>query len=970
MKMKRITSLLLTVLLVLGGINFTAIGASAADIYKDAKGKYESYFEAEYNSAEDRIAAMELYAVVDGMEIYCDSFSGEVAVKDLASGQVLLTNPYSVGSSKASKTQKEELLSQIIVEYSDNDQSKFLYSFKDAMDPTTYSRQIKVERIKNGLRVEYSLGSEQTRLLVPKQISRERFQTEILANVTDSDARSKLTAFYSLKDPSSVDKQAMKEAMYERWPITEKMAIYVLPITGHGAVTDKDQKDIEAIIKQYCPGYTFEDLDYDHTMTQFVGVDVEPVNFKMALEYTIDNGQLVVTLPANGILYNEEEYTLENITILPYMGAGTNPNSGYTFLPDGSGAIFKFEELAQNTTTIFTELYGVDYAYQTITGTYQQPGRVPVFGIVENEDIYKTVAVEKEVPAEETDEETANVVGDVTTEAGDTAENTEAATEIEYVKEFVRNQDRGFVAIIEEGEAMTTLATYHGGAMHEYNTIQMTVTPRPKDSYKLSTAISVGSSDIWTVISERRYTGNYKIRYIMLTDEDLAAEKNLTGTYEASWKGMAEAYRDYLIDNGVLTKMTDADLGDGIPLYIETFGAIESIEKILSIPVTVMTAMTSFEDVQTMYNELSSEGIKNINFKLTGYANGGMKPTVPYKLKWESAVGGADGFEELLADAKEKDYGIYPDFDFAYINDTAMFDGVSLKKHAVKSIDNRYTSKRIYSAARQSYATYYQLAMSPAYYYRFIDKLAESYTDYEPIGISVSTLGNTLNSDFDKKEPYNREDSKNFTIDAFESLGASYKNVMTEGGNAYVWKESDHILGIPLDSSRYNIATYTVPFIGYVLHGYKNFTGSAINMAGDIRYEVLKCIENGAYMYFIMSYDNTELLKEDELLSKYYSIRYDIWYEDVVELYKELNAILEPLQTQAIVDHQFLVGQRVLGEDEVMDTENMDKYTTMDDGRIVKVTYEDGTTFILNYNYFDITVEGQTIEAYGYVKLN
>ena len=73
------------------------------------------------------------------------------------------------------------------------------------------------------------------------------------------------------------------------------------------------------------------------------------------------------------------------------------------------------------------------------------------------------------------------------------------------------NQDRGYFAIIEEGDAMTQLSTYHGGAFHEYNTVKMTVTPRPKDSYNLATAISVGSNTTWTVVSQRRYTGNFKM---------------------------------------------------------------------------------------------------------------------------------------------------------------------------------------------------------------------------------------------------------------------------------------------------------------------------------------------------------------------------------------------------------------------------------------------------------------------------
>lgn len=961
MKIKRILSLLFAVLMVLGSFNLAAVqtfaALSAADIVADDIDLLTTVF----NSAEDRIAAMTHFVTVGDMEIYADDYSGEVAVKNTASGQILLTNPYGVGASKASNTQKYQLLSQLIVYYTDNTTQKTMTSYEEG----SMRGQVKVNRIKNGIRVEYSLGSEQTRLLVPKLISKDRFRSEILSNVTEPDARKKLTTFYQLKDPATEKNDKMKQAYYDRWPITKEMPIYVLPTDGNGAVGTQDQKEIEAIIKQYCPGYTFEDLDYDHGLTQFEGEDREPANFKLALEYTIDEGELVVTQPANGITYNEEEYSLDYVEILPYMGASKNPNSGYTFLPDGSGAIFDTQDLdTGSATTITAPVYGIDYAFQTIKGSYEQNVVAPVFGLVENEEIYKTVEKQVEVQVEKEVE--------TTDENGETVVTTENVTEIKttYEKEYVGNQDRGYFAIIEEGDAMTQLSTYHGGAFHEYNTVKMTVTPRPKDSYNLATAISVGSNSTWTVVSERRYTGNFKIRYIMLTDQTVAEANGLADTYKPSWLGMGDAYRDYLIEAGVLTKLTEEELGEGIPIYVETFGAIENIEKILSIPVTVMTAMTSFEDVQTMYADLSSEGIKNINFKLTGYANGGMKSTVPYRLKWEKAVGGEDGFEELVADAKENNYGVYPDFDFAYINETGMFDGVSLKKHAVKSIDNRYTSMRVYSAARQNYATYYQMAMSPAYYYRFIDKLAKKYTEYDPIGISVSTIGYTLNSDFDKKEPYNREDGKNFTVDAFATLAETYGSVMTSGGNSYTWAYADHILDMPLDSSRYIKATYTVPFIGYVLHGYKNFTGSAINMAGDIRYEMLKCIENGAYMYFILSYDNTELLKEDEQLSKYYSIRYDIWHDDVIELYNELNAVLEPLQTKEIVDHQFLIGERVLDEGEQIDRENMDKYKTMDDGRIVKVTYEDGTTFILNYNYFDVMVEGIEVDAYGYVKIN
>ena len=952
MKIKRIISMLLTVLMLFGTMSsLLVISPAAAEEKEFDSDKANSYYMGtNFATAEERVAAMTLYSVVGNMEIYCDAVSGEVAIRDAVTGQILLTNPAGIAGIKANEAQKQELLSQIIIKYMDNGSEKSMTSYKDA----ALRGQIKVSNIKNGIRVEYSLGNEQTRLLAPRLIEASRFESLILSKVTGEDKKI-LTAFYSKKDPNDPplafkDKpEIYQQALYENFPITKEMAVYVLPTES----TQADLRRMETIIKTYCPEYTFEQLDYDHQLTKANVSEREPANFKLALEYTIDGGDLIVTLPANGIRYNEAEYTLSNIKILPYMGAAMNPNTGYTFLPDGSGAIFKFEDLpTDSATTVTAGVYGTDYAYQTITGSYEQTVRVPVFGLVED------IAVAAKDDA----------VVDEPVDFGEAVEGAEASDEAEEVVLYTdSNGDtvtRGFVAIIEEGDAMTTLSTYHGGAFHPYNTVQMTVVPRPKDSYNLLTAISVGANSTWTVVSERRYTGNYKIRYQMLTDPDVAEENGIEDSYDTSWQGMAEAYRDYLIKNEVISKITSPD--KDIPLYIETFGSMETVEKILSIPVDVKVALTTFDQVKEMYTELHSAGVNNINFKLTGYANGGMYSQMPYKLNWEKSVGGNDGFEELLADAKDKGYGVYPDFDFAYLN-VSSSPGVTLKNHVVKAIDNRYANKRVYSAARQNYATFYQLAMSPAYYYRFIDKFETYYQDYDPIGISVATLGYALNSDFDKKEPYNREDSKNFTINAFESLDKSYESVMTEGGNAYTWKYADHILNIPLDSSRYISSSYTVPFIGYVLHGYKNFTGNAINMAGDIQYEILKCIENGAYLYFILSYDNVELLKEDEYLSRYYSIRYDIWKEDTVELYMELNGILAGLQDKEIVGHEFLIGERIPEEDEIRTEANAASFITADDGRIVKVTYEDGTTFILNYNYFAITVDGHTVDAYGYL---
>ena len=300
-----------------------------------------------------------------------------------------------------------------------------------------------------------------------------------------------------------------------------------------------------------------------------------------------------------------------------------------------------------------------------------------------------------------------------------------------------------------------------------------------------------------------------------------------------------------------------------------------------------------------------------------------MYSSVPYKLEWEKSVGGDDGYEDLLDYSAEKGFEIFPEFNFVYTRQDNMFDGLTLKKHIVKSINDTYMARRYYSATRQTHVGRFELAISSAYYNHFYDKLTtnllKNYEDTAALkAISVSTLGTELNSDFDEDEPYNREDAKKHTQALFANIDEDYDLVMTEGANAYTWKYVDYIINTPLDSSRYNMSANAVPFIGVVLHGSVEFAGTPLNMEGNIGYSMLKAIENGAGLYFVLCYENYEELKEDNRLQEYYSVRYDILKDDVIKYYTILNDLTKDLQLQKIVGHQFLIGERIPDADEVI----------------------------------------------------
>ena len=1032
MNMKRIVCALLSLLMAFGVFVPSAIepvSAAWEDKVDEDGNPIIDYFNAEYDSPKEKLADMVLVKEQSGHQIWFEEFTGEIAYVDLASGQILFSNPWDVAQTynKASKNTKPELLSQILISYVDNGQTKYMNSYNDA----ALRGQIQMKNIKNGIRVEYTIGEEQTIRLVPRMIERSRFEELIRDQITDEWIRNKVTSYFSAKFSSTenISKRALLE-MQLKYPITKEIDIYVCKQD----ISARELKQLEGYIKTYCTTYTYEDLDADHAQCGYVGSDAAPPLFKMAIEYTITaDGDLQASLPANGIRFDESVYKLGDITLLPYMGAGANEYNGYTFVPDGSGALVRYEDVKGLVYNIYGQLYGVDYAYHTISNQHTEVMRWPVFGNVTNMEIPYTDKVTVVVKDEYIDEN-GNVVPAVTKEV---------------TQRMVRVEDMGVFGIITQGESLATLVSAHGGALHAFNTVHAKFTPRPSDKYNLSESMSTADANAtWTVESDRKYTGRITVLYKMLTDAQVAEQKNLTDYYSADYMGMVNAYRDYLYGNGTLTTLTDTT--DDIPLYLEVFGSMETTERRFSFPVTVDTPLTTFEDIKTMHKELTESGVGRLNFRLVGFANGGMNATVPYKLNWVDVLGGADGFADIVKYASENGIGLYPDFDFAYVTRTELGDGMSLRKYAVKTIDDRYTSRRTYDAATQTFTSNFSLCISPSAYEHFYNKFTKNYQKYNPVGISVSTLGTELNSDFDEDEPYNREDSKNFTVEILERIDKEYASVMADGGNAYTLPYVDHIMNMSMDSSNYLKASQAIPFMGMVLHGAKYFAGTPINMEGDVDSAILKAIENGAGLYFTLSYQNTNKLKESKELSQYYSVSYEIWKEELIEHYNTLNEAIGDLQTSLIIDHEFIYGERIPDADELAadeeaerleaeakaeaeaiakekeeraqkyeemhaaladgddtaeddktpaskDTATEDetedaaegeaeeeestllgdyeatKYTTTL-GSIVAVTYDAGVTFLLNYNSFDVTVQynGQTytLAALGFVRID
>ncbi len=918
---------------------------SADENIWDTKGP--AYMSVSFSSVKSRILgntsldALELYlepTAAIPYAMYVDKLTGEVIVlrckapnadgkfETSADGVYLYqsywcSNPYNAGAStspsKSASTDsiKRQLYSQIIIKYVDKSSSNTeneMNSYKDS----AVNNQITVKKIANGIRVEYKLGRAENTYMVPRVIKLEKFEAllaQIVANCTETRPAKRFESFYTIKnihDESISDKS--KEEYLKKYPICEKFPIAVC----EPAISVQELKTLEGWLKMYTD-YSLEQLEIDHDEVEYVNTDEAPAQFKLALEYKLDANGLSIRCNMGNVRFDASTYSLKNIMVLPYAGTGNVvSNEGFVFTADGSGSIINFSDIIGTQFKNTHKIYGQDYAYQEISGSNKQAMRFPVFGIVET----KNSSYTEKITSTEYDED-GNEVEVVTTK---------------YLK-------NGYFAIIEEGESLVNLTIDNGGATHMFVSCYGTINPRPSDNIKLDAGLSAGAASSWSVECDRKYTKDYKLRVFLLNDE------------ESTVSGMANLYRKYLDDKDILSAETVPTVED-IPLYIETLCALETSTTFLGVPVLEMMSMSSFDKIIEMLELLGDEAdISNVKLRLMGWQDGGIGYTVPNGVNVEDVIGGEEGLKKLLEYAKSSGATVYPDFDFVYAHHDKWFDGFSQSKDLAKTINDRFARHQFYSALYQGYSRSGMGIISASVMDKFYTNCWKEYEEFGIGSISIGTLGESLSSDFDEDEPFNREDNKIIITKLLSKIKGDNGKVMVSGGNAYTLPYVSDIVNIALDDSGYKYSATSVPFVGMVLHGYVEYAGEPINLAGDYRYTVLKTIENGANPYFVLAIENTSELKKYNTwyeVSGYYSVRYNIWLNDMVTTYRELNEALADVKTSNIINHEFLD----------------------DEYKVVKVTYSNGISYIINYNLTAVTVEVDgteyTVGGEDFIKLD
>jgi len=838
---------LLSIGLIIGIIVMMNRGVPAIDVAAlSASSEYETGSELKGLAVPQhaRIAGMKAVAQNNKLVLHYNEDTAEIAVTELASGQSWYSNPIDrEDDTLASLYEQGILSSQLVVQYRDLEGN--LYTFS-SYEKSVANEQFEAEAITDGLRVTYVLGDASKGIdALPKFISKERFETLIIANLSDGTANYVKARYMESKNRPGVMERL--DAQVEKKLVLNKMV---------------------AAFEE--AGYTEEDLAFDaEEQGGSAGVvDDKPV-FTVVIEYRLVNDDLVVTVPAS-LMEENANYLIRSLDVLPYFGAAGAAAEGYMLIPDGSGSLIYLNNGKSKDEQYVQRIYGTDPNNSSWSrGMVSESARMPVFGL--------------------------------------------------------KNGDTAWFAELIKGEANASVTASISGMRNTYNTIYGSFRLRGEDWLEMYTGTKYQEIQI---LNAQRFNEDLQIRYSFLTGE------------HASYSGMANVYRDHLINEGVLKPLEE---NEEIPFYLDIIGSYDKRTSFLGVPYKRTHSLTTFNQASEIVDRLTEQGVEAVNMRYIGWFDRGIEHKTPVNLKLDQVLGSRQELEQLANKLDAAGGKLFPDVAFQYIyNDDANFTPSSDAARLVtRDVVELHPYNRALNRMDPQKGVYYLLSAAKLPHY--VSQFMKTYDKkYELSGVSLRDLGDVVAADYRVSRVIHRDTAKHITQDALEQLSNQYATLIV-GGHAYAWAYADHLIDVPQSSSSFSIADESIPFYQMVLHGYIPYAGSAINISDeqDIEKQLLHSIEQGAYPHFVWSYEHSSALKFTAY-DEYFSTHYEIWLEQAAQMYEEARSVLSEVSQASIVE-------RIVHEPGV-----------------IEMKYSNGRSIFVNYTERAVNIADTTIEPRHY----
>lgn len=298
----------------------------------------------------------------------------ELTVKK--SGKVWRSTPEGVADDAIALTaEKDKLDSTLLVTYSnisgiDAVYSSYGYSVKKGI----YDIEANADYVK----VNYSIGDVEKEYVIPTVI-READMEKLLESMNKSNA-AMVQDYYKKYDINKLGKKDNKEELLAAYPTLANEVLYILRDTTKDNMKTKFEQFFEEA------GYTLEQHEADKMLDLSSKSSDKPI-FNVSVVYRLDGGDLVVEVPLSEIQYRDD-YPLYNLTLLPYFGAGGVGDEGFLFVPEGGGALIRFNNGKISQNNYYSNIYGWDMALNRDYVVHETEAYFATYGIASGEDSF------------------------------------------------------------------------------------------------------------------------------------------------------------------------------------------------------------------------------------------------------------------------------------------------------------------------------------------------------------------------------------------------------------------------------------------------------------------------------------------------------------------------------------------------------------------------------------------------------
>ena len=385
-------------------------------------------------------------------------------------------------------------------------------------------------------------------------------------------------------------------------------------------------------------------------------------------------------------------------------------------------------------------------------------------------------------------------------------------------------------------------------------------------------AKNIGYSAVYPKFSVRGYQWvkpkRNKVTYVQHYSDNLISGKlsvsyKLLSGDEASYVGMANTYRDYLIE-----KYNMDYLNEEATMSLTVLGGTNIKNSFLGIPYNDFYATTTLKQAEEIINSVSAKSENKLAVNFSGFGESGLYPgNVAGGYKVNSKLGTLNKMSDLQERLTEQGVVSYMDFDLVYFT-----KGTSKAQSANGQTTFKYPYL-VWSGKRdRAFSLYYLTQRSKLG--ENLSKLINKAKKVNLSGITLESLSSVSWSDY-KNSEYNiklemaRDVGKFFTD--IEKSGISVASV---NANDYAAANSSYIFGVPVESSKYRLFSEDIPFYQIVFKGYKQMSVPAVNLADDKDMCILKAVEAGCALGFEVAYSyDTKLLESS--YPNFYATKYD-----------------------------------------------------------------------------------------------